>query len=464
MKYKLFFRKHPLLAALSLSAALGAFFSVLAGFGLIRTAIINDYGFFEWVKEFLAILFGGTFIYGIVLIFPLVLVGLEIYLLAKGKGDRELYQKCRVIDVVGTALGIFYSLFYLSVVDEVVFGADWQEQLVNRQMHTPIYTGSLPAVIVIAAVAAAGYLVVNFIPLKKMPPLATVLGMAAMYLGTAESIFWGIQVVKDPTDILLLLLPIYCVLVTARTVRCKMWEWQEMRAGIPGGDAGQEMADGTGQERNFEEETGSEGFREGACVGAHKQHGDGILTTCNRVLSNAAHWPVLAFAFMWPLLGLLIGILLLFGQRPDAVIRAFTETSDWNLSKQVAPQNIYYDEHYLCTVAAGGHEKVVKPKRLGLRHGHQVIVNRQLCVANAFEQVLEERTPRFHRAVRHFYDTCGFPVARLIRSKYTADIIYFLMKPLEWMFLVVLYLTDVNPENRIAIQYTGKGLKDFGLA
>ena len=52
-------------------------------------------------------------------------------------------------------------------------------------------------------------------------------------------------------------------------------------------------------------------------------------------------------------------------------------------------------------------------------------------------------------------------LAKLIHSKYTADLIYVLMKPLEWIFLIVLYLTDVNPENRIAIQYTGKSLKDF---
>ena len=47
------------------------------------------------------------------------------------------------------------------------------------------------------------------------------------------------------------------------------------------------------------------------------------------------------------------------------------------------------------------------PLRLGMRHGHEVIVNRQLCVANAFEQVLEERTPRFHRALRNFFPDFG---------------------------------------------------------
>ena len=176
---------------------------------------------------------------------------------------------------------------------------------------------------------------------------------------------------------------------------------------------------------------------------------------------KSEYWPVAAFLLMWPLLGILIAVLILFGQAPDSVIKAWTETSDWNLSQKVSPQNIYYDEHYLCTVAAGGHEKVVRPLRLGVRHGHQVIVNRQLCVANAFEQILEERTPKFHRVVRDFYDKYGFPVAKLIHSKYVADLIYILMKPLEWVFLFVIYMCDAYPENRIALQYTGKTVKDF---
>lgn len=117
------------------------------------------------------------------------------------------------------------------------------------------------------------------------------------------------------------------------------------------------------------------------------------LQVCNRLLLRSKRWPFAAFLLMWPLLGFLIALLLLAGQSPDAVIKAFTETAQWNLSQRVAPQNIYYDEHYLCTVAAGGHKKIVKP--------------------------------------------------------------------LEWFFLLVLYLVDVNPENRIALQYTGKSLWDF---
>lgn len=34
-----------------------------------------------------------------------------------------------------------------------------------------------------------------------------------------------------------------------------------------------------------------------------------------------------------------------------------------------------------------------------------------------------------------------------------ADIVYILMKPLEWCFLIFLYLFDTRPERRIANQY-----------
>lgn len=365
---------------------------------------------------------------GLFFVWPWVLTAAEIYLAVKGHGREDVYRKGRTFDMVTVPLGVVYSILFLSFLGNAVYGADWEEVLYNSQRHTPVYTQALPTVLTLALVGYVGYLVTNFLPLKRTPPLIPVLSMAAMYLGTAESILWAVQVYRPEAftvDIYLLLLPLNCVIITARTVRHKVWEWKQLP--------------------HEEQETENKS----------------ILQSCNRILMRSEHWPFAALLLMWPLLGILIGVLLLFGQRPDAVIRAFTETADWNLSQRIAPQNVFYDEHYLCTVAAGGHERVVKPKRLGVRHGHEVIVNRQLCVANAFEQILEERTPRLHRAVRHFYDTYGFPVARLIRSKYTADLIYFLMKPLEWLFWIVLYLSDVNPENRIAIQYTGKSLKDF---
>ncbi len=111
-----------------------------------------------------------------------------------------------------------------------------------------------------------------------------------------------------------------------------------------------------------------------------------------------------------------------------------------------------------------GHKAIVKPTRAGIRHDVKIIVNRQLCIANAFEQLIEEKTPKFHRIVRKVYDKYGYAISRHITTLYRADIVYIAMKPLEWLFLIVLYLFDINPENRIAIQYTGKsGIAVFKL-
>ena len=199
-----------------------------------------------------------------------------------------------------------------------------------------------------------------------------------------------------------MLFPLNCILIGIKVIRQKMIEWGK---------------------------TQCEEVKKDGSVNRFRNR---YLDWMNRHLERSSVWPVAAFLLMWPLLGIIICVLLLFGQRPDSAVRAWTETSDWNLSQKIAPQNIYYDEHYLCTVAAGGHRKVVKPIRMGVRHGHPVIVNRQLCVANAFEQILEERVPCLHKRIRNIYDKYGFPVAKLIRSPYIADGIYILMKPLEW--------------------------------
>ena len=37
----------------------------------------------------------------------------------------------------------------------------------------------------------------------------------------------------------------------------------------------------------------------------------------------------------------------------------------------------------------------------------------------------------------------------MIRKRWIADLVYLLMKPLEWFFVIVLYLTEVHPEDRI---------------
>lgn len=180
-----------------------------------------------------------------------------------------------------------------------------------------------------------------------------------------------------------------------------------------------------------------------------------FLKYCNNLLSKSLGWYLIAFIAAIPLLVVILIILVLFGQAPDAVVKAFTETSDWTLSQKISPPPIEYEGHYLCTVAVNGHKRLVKPTRCGIRHGQKIIVNRQLCVANAFEQLIQEKAPRFHKLVRYIYDKYGYPLSKHITTAIRADIVYIIMKPLEYLFLFILYLFDLHPENRISMQYTG---------
>lgn len=351
---------------------------------------------------------------GVFLIYPVLLsfinfVGAVIP--AQNEENRRIEKRFEMITIV---LGVVYTILFFSIT-EIQLDAHWSEQLYNSQVHQPIWTEAAPTVIVLCVVGFLGYLILSGVGLKRLPPLVTVLSISAMYLGVMICVTWIIHTISR--NWVLSIFPANCILIAIKTIRYKIMEWNR---------------------REEQLETYS---------------GKTFLQLANRILIRAELWPVLALVLMWPLLGILLVILVLFGQRPDAIIKAFTETADWSLSQQVAPQNAMYDEHYLCTVAAGGHESIVKPLRMGQRHGHRVVVNRQLCIANAFEQILEERTPKFHRAVRHFYDTYGFPVSRLIRTKGAADVVYILMKPLEWIFLCIIYLCDTKPENRIAVQY-----------
>lgn len=170
-------------------------------------------------------------------------------------------------------------------------------------------------------------------------------------------------------------------------------------------------------------------------------------------VDSLSRMSVFIFVTLIVVIAILEIILILFGQGVDGPVKAFTMTADWTFSTQIPPPPIDYQGHYLCTVAARGHEKIVKPLRYGKRRGAIIIVNRQLEVANAFEDFIQEKMPNFHKHIRHFYDTYGYPLSKKITNKTRADIVYILMKPLEWMFVLFLYTFDAKPEERIERQY-----------
>lgn len=139
--------------------------------------------------------------------------------------------------------------------------------------------------------------------------------------------------------------------------------------------------------------------------------------------------------------------------RADAAVVAFVETCGYPLSRLPVPPPA--DCHYLCTIAAQGSPGLVRPFRLGTRRGRTIVVNRQLAVANAFEDLLHERWPRFGRWARKTYDALAVPICgALSRRRWLANALYLAMKPAEVAFEIVLLLGDPgDPESRIERMY-----------
>lgn len=168
-------------------------------------------------------------------------------------------------------------------------------------------------------------------------------------------------------------------------------------------------------------------------------------------------YPILLLLCL-PVLILIALSLLLFGQKPDSLIRAFTDTYQERFSMLKAPciDPPPQGGHYLCTVAAKGHSNFVKPIRPGIRRGTVVSCNRQLLISNAFEELVERRTPWLHRPIRKIYDRIGSGIRKhywILNNPWISDLIYVLMKPLEWIFLLILYTFCRKPENWIHRQY-----------
>ena len=320
-------------------------------------------------------------------------------------------------------LGFVDTWIYADFILEIN-AVDWDVPIVWRY-HQPLWSEGIWFYLIIAALSLTGFIVLCARPADKLPPLITVLCMVPFYPLMISLIVWCIQVSKIENFLPLWVFPANIFLMIFKVIQEKIKEWN------------------------------SSVEHDEALYGKNK-----LLRTLNIWLSRTSRWPLGAFILLLPLLGVIFLILTLFGQQPDIVVKAWTETADYTLSQRIPPPNLVSDGHYLCTVAARGHEGLVRPLRLGERNGHIVVVNRQLEIANAFELVLEERTPKLHRVIRNFYDRHGLPIAKKIRTKCSADLVYIIMKPLEWFFLIVLYLTDANPENRIHVQYL-PGYRNF---
>jgi hypothetical protein len=349
----------------------------------------------------------------IISLIPLFLTAVNIYNLFAKK-----QRISNTVDIMIFILGPLYMLVLYILWDPL----SWQESTHAGWLGLPFHepTTNYPTLLTLAAVAIAGYTVLR-ITRKPLPPLLSVLCMSAMYMGSILSILYIFQLTPHITvacsflffeGFLVCFFPLNFIISTIKLTRHIT--------------------------KNVAKINCSNKF----------------LLGSNKLLAKSYAYPVVAFILMWPLLGILVLILMLFGQRPDSVITAFTNTSDWLFSQNISPPVEYATKaEYLCTAAAQGHERVVKPLRFGMRGEKRIIVNRQLCVANAFEEMLQEKTPNFRKLLRRVYDAVGCPIAKHINTPLKADIAYIVIKPLEWFLLIILYLVEVKPEDHIARQY-----------
>ena len=276
---------------------------------------------------------------------------------------RNFTKKRLIFNIVSIIICLIYSYMGFSYVEKGVYGnsvyLDYNVstpiEIHNSRRgevmyHAPIASWSLPTVLTILALGIIAYLILR-INKKKMAPLITVALLSCTLICSIYMLLFIIQVAFAHInfhDLLLLIFPINYILCTIKL-----------------------QIDIINKYKNNEET---------------KQYSNKYLNKISNILCNAENWKIGQLIIAIPVLTIMICILLLFGQRPDEAIRAFLETSDWNLSTFVSqPMPIEYVGHYLCTVSLKGHKKIVKPTRIGIRYGNKIIVNRQLCIANAFE-------------------------------------------------------------------------------
>jgi len=87
---------------------------------------------------------------------------------------------------------------------------------------------------------------------------------------------------------------------------------------------------------------------------------------------------------------------------------------------------------FIVTAASQGDPSVVKSS---YDFKKQKVVNQQLQRMWAFEDILRERVPRFHKGLRFVYNRAGPVIARRIKHPLVADMVYIVLKPVEWTAL-----------------------------
>ncbi len=369
-------------------------------------------------------------------VFLALFIGLPIYLTARnlkvtfGKDSafrrNKTPEKAEETTIRAALLDVFTLLFGLLCtyllygVTKNISVVDFDTAVYVGDLHSPFHTQYSGTLVWIMAFSYVALIILCVFKPEKLSPVVSASSIAFTLIGLVCLAFIFIQL---RINIFTALYFLNVLLIAVRRIHFHITEHVRLA-----------------NERNTQ-------FRNKAAEKLHK------------LISKISGMTAFSFLLIFPAAGLLEILFILIGQGPDGFIKAFTMTADWTFSTQTPPPPIEYKGHYLCTVAARGHKKIVKPLRYGNRLGKRIIVNRQLLAANAFEDMIKEKLPHFHKFVRYIYDKYGYPVSRHITTKSSADLTYIIMKPLEFIFILTLYTFDKNPENRIAVQYSDYNYK-----
>ena len=206
--------------------------------------------------------------------------------------------------------GCFLEAIFIFIVKDMTF-YEWNEPLINSQKHTLIWSGAYPTFFTLAALTLLALIIYSYRDANSLSPLANVFCISGILGGVVLLLVFDnqLQVASFHTFFLL----IYSI----HLLWIRIKEWQEDRTEI--------------------------------------SYENRLLQWLHQLLNKSRNWPWLAVLVALPTLALVVLVLMLFGQQPDYMIKAWTNTADWAFSQKIPPQNLIIDEHYLCTVAAGGH-------------------------------------------------------------------------------------------------------------
>jgi len=357
-------------------------------------------------------------------ILMIILICFLIFVIPGALTIWNIYNLCsrkRRLPGLASIMTLSIGGFYYWALFDLTFETtgEWHEVINTVQLHNSISSEYFISVAIPYILGILSILVLDFVPIRRLSPVFSAFCVASILLANVVQIVYAVQIAKNVKDVELMLYIYHfnILILSASAIRHQIRGQLEVI-----------------RERNITYE-------------------NEWLNKSYQWLSSTEHMSTFVFICLLIFIVVVDILLILLGQGVDGPVKAFTMTADWTFSTQVPPPPIEYEGHYLCTVAAGGHKEVVKPLRYGKRRGAIIIVNRQLCIANAFEDYIQEKMPKFHKIIRTFYDTYGYPVSKHITTPHRADVIYILMKPLEWIFLLFLYTFDTNPEGRIKRQY-----------